>query len=127
MSEKLMRAGIKREPGWLYYLDKDLNVRRARMARGRPKKGPKPLPELVLETDLKREKGCLYYVDKAGDIARVTPGRAVASRREKAKIKKTDPKTIKMKKPEAKSSGKSISKNNTARKKPEKTATKKAA
>ena len=127
MSEKLMRAGIKREPGWLYYLDKDLNVRRAKMARGGPKKGPKPLPELVLKTDLKREKGCLYYVDKAGDIARVTPGRAVASRREKAKTKNTHPKTIKMKKPAAKAPKKSIPKKDAPSKKLGKTATKKAA
>ena len=34
MATKVARTGIKREKGWLYYLDKKGHVSRAKMARG---------------------------------------------------------------------------------------------
>ena len=34
MATKVAKTGVKREKGWLYYLDKKGNVSRARMARG---------------------------------------------------------------------------------------------
>ena len=34
MGQKVFKSGIKRESGWLYYLDKKGNVARAKMARG---------------------------------------------------------------------------------------------
>ena len=38
MAEKILKAGIKRQDGWLYYLDRRLNVYRARMDRGGEKR-----------------------------------------------------------------------------------------
>ena len=37
--KKVMKAGIKKEAGYLYYLDKQGNIARAKMAK--PKKGKK--------------------------------------------------------------------------------------
>ncbi|MCZ6464339.1 MAG: hypothetical protein O7A09_08360 [Proteobacteria bacterium] len=34
MATKVARTGVKREKGWLYFLDKRGDVSRARMARG---------------------------------------------------------------------------------------------
>jgi len=38
MAQKVVRCGIKKEPGWLYFIDKDGDVARAKMARGAKKK-----------------------------------------------------------------------------------------
>ena len=67
MAEKVHKAGIKREEGYLYYIDKDGDVSRAKMARG-GKKGGKP--QKVLKCGIKKAKGYLYYLDKKGDVSR---------------------------------------------------------
>lgn len=38
--EKVYQLGIKREYGWLYYLDKEGDVSRAKQNRGRKKNNP---------------------------------------------------------------------------------------
>lgn len=35
MAEKVTKVGIKKEPGFLYFVDKDGDISRAKMARGR--------------------------------------------------------------------------------------------
>lgn len=67
MREVVAKTGVKKEKGYLYYVDKDGDVSRTKMARGR-KKGGKP--EKVAKAGIKKEKGYLYYVDKNGNIAR---------------------------------------------------------
>ncbi|MBI5202991.1 MAG: hypothetical protein HY925_15475 [Elusimicrobia bacterium] len=67
MAEKVAKAGVKREEGFLYYVDKQGDVSRAKMARG-GKKGGKP--EKVAKVGVKKESGYLYYLDKKGDISR---------------------------------------------------------
>ena len=67
MAEKVEKCGIKREEGYLYYIDKQGDVSRAKMARG-GKKGGKP--EKVLKCGIKKAKGFLYFLDKKGDISR---------------------------------------------------------
>jgi hypothetical protein len=37
MAQKVAKVGIKKEPGYLYFIDKDGDVSRAKMARGRKK------------------------------------------------------------------------------------------
>ena len=37
MAQKVAKVGIKREKGYLYYLDKQGDVSRAKMARGKKK------------------------------------------------------------------------------------------
>ena len=67
MAEKVAKAGIKREEGYLYFIDKNGDVSRAKMARG-AKKGGKV--EKVAKVGAKKEKGYLYFLDKAGDVSR---------------------------------------------------------
>lgn len=67
MSEKVQKVGVKRESGFLYYIDKQGDISRATMARG-GKKGGKP--KKVQKVGIKKEKGFLYFLDKKGDISR---------------------------------------------------------
>jgi len=67
LAEKVTKAGVKREKGYLYYIDKQGDISRAKMARG-GKKGGKP--EKVNKVGVKREKGYLYFIDKKGDVSR---------------------------------------------------------
>ena len=72
MAEKVAKAGIKREKGYLYYLDKQGDISRAKMARG-GKKGGKP--EKVCKVGVKREVGFLYFIDKQGDVSKAKMAR----------------------------------------------------
>lgn len=67
MAEKVAKTGIKREKGYLYYLDKKGNVAKVKMARG-GKGGGKPA--VVAKAGVERQAGYLYYIDKAGDVCR---------------------------------------------------------
>ncbi len=66
MAEKVMKVGIKREKGFLYYLDKQGDVSSAKMARGKNKGGK---PKKVTKCGIKRKEGYLYFIDKAGDVS----------------------------------------------------------
>ena len=72
MAEKLERTGIKREKGWLYYLDKQGDVSRVKMARG-GKGGGKP--QKIAKCGIDREEGYLYFIDKQGDVSRAKMAR----------------------------------------------------
>ena len=67
MAQKVAKAGIKRQKGYLYYLDKQGDISRAKMARGGSKGGR---PEKVAKLGVKREEGYLYFIDKQGDVSR---------------------------------------------------------
>jgi hypothetical protein len=67
VAQKIAKAGIKRAKGYLYYLDKQGDVSRAKMARGGSKGGR---PEKVAKLGIKREEGYLYFIDKQGDVSR---------------------------------------------------------
>ena len=67
MAEKISKVGIKREKGYLYYLDKQGDVSRAKMARGGSKGGK---PQKVAKAGVKRAEGYLYFIDKQGDVSR---------------------------------------------------------
>ncbi|MGE4357038.1 MAG: hypothetical protein AB7E08_00605 [Candidatus Omnitrophota bacterium] len=41
MAEKVAKVGIKKEPGYLYFVDKHGDISRAKMARGGKKKKKK--------------------------------------------------------------------------------------
>ena len=72
MAEKVKAVGVKRVKGYLYYIDKQGDVSRAKMARG-GKKGGKP--EKVEKVGVKRVKGYLYFIDKKGDVSRAKMAR----------------------------------------------------
>ena len=68
MAQKVAKAGVKRESGYLYYLDGNGNVTRVKMARRGQKVDKKK--EVVAKTAVKKEAGYLYFIDKQGDVAR---------------------------------------------------------
>jgi hypothetical protein len=44
VAQKVSKVGVKKEPGYLYFVDKDGDISRAKMARGgkkKPKRGKK--------------------------------------------------------------------------------------
>jgi len=41
MAQKVLKCGIKKESGYLYFIDKAGDISRAKMARGRKKKKKK--------------------------------------------------------------------------------------
>jgi len=78
VAEKVAKAGIKRAKGYLYYLDKQGDISRAKMARGGSKGGR---PEKVIKLGVKRQDGYLYFVDKQGDVSRAKMARGGKKRR----------------------------------------------
>jgi hypothetical protein len=80
MVEKIEKVGVKRESGYLYFIDRQGDVSRVLMARG-GKKGGKS--SKVTKVGVKKEKGFIYFVDKHGDISR-----SVMSRGGKKKLVK---------------------------------------
>lgn len=74
MATKIAQAGVNKEKGYLYFVDKDGDVSRAKMARGGEKGGK---PEKVVKVGINKEPGMLYFVDKDGDVggAKMARGR----------------------------------------------------
>ena len=66
MAEKVTKLGIKREKGYLYFIDKQGDVSCAKMARGNKKGGS---PKKVVKCGIKRKEGYLYFLDKQGDVS----------------------------------------------------------
>ncbi|MFH1771073.1 MAG: hypothetical protein ABH828_05980 [archaeon] len=74
MAEKVAKAGVRKESGYLYFVDKQGDVSKAKMSRGGGKKG-KQKTEKVAKVGVRKEKGYLYFVDKAGDVSRAKMAR----------------------------------------------------
>ncbi|MFB0517271.1 MAG: hypothetical protein ACETWG_11810 [Candidatus Neomarinimicrobiota bacterium] len=72
MAEKVKVVGVRKEPGYLYYLGKDGNVWRSKMARAGQKGGD---AVKVADASVRREPGYLYFVDKNGDVSRAKMAR----------------------------------------------------
>jgi len=72
MAQKVAKAGVKKEKGYLYFVDKHGDVSRAKMARGGKKGGG---AQKVAKVGAKKESGYLYFVDKQGDISRAKMAR----------------------------------------------------
>ena len=99
MAKKVYKAGIKREKGYLYYIDKKGNVCKVKMARGGS--GGRGSPQVLVKSGIQREEGHLYFIDKQGDISCVAMsrgGRKRKSTKKKAKkAKETTKKRVKRK------------------------------
>jgi len=80
MAEKVAKAGVKKEKGWLYFVDKNGDVSRAKMARGGRKKGKQKV-EKVAKIGVKKVGGYLYFLDKGGDVSRAKMARGGKKRR----------------------------------------------
>jgi len=74
VATKIAQTNVKKEKGYLYFVDKEGDVSRAKMARGGEKGGK---PEKVARASITKEPGMLYFVDKDGDIgaAKMARGR----------------------------------------------------
>jgi len=68
MGQAVCKCGIKRESGYLYFVDKKGNAARVNMKR--PGKKYKKKVETMLKCGITREAGYLYYVDKKGDVSK---------------------------------------------------------
>ena len=68
MAEKVAKIGVKKQEGYLYFVDKKGNVARAKMSRGGRKKG-KAKVEVVAKAGVKKKSGYLYFIDKHGDVS----------------------------------------------------------
>jgi len=66
MAQKVAKVGVKRQKGYLYFIDKQGDVSCAMMARGN-KRGGKP--KKVAKVGVEKKDGYLYFLDKHGDVA----------------------------------------------------------
>ena len=90
MATKIQKTGITRERGWLYYLDKNGDVSRTKMARGggRAQKGK---PQRIAKVGVKRENGFLYFIDKDGDVAKAKMAKPGSRRKSVRRTSKRAP------------------------------------
>lgn len=80
MAEVVAKVGVKKQKGYLYFIDKKGNVARALMSRRGRKKG-KAKVEVVAKSGIKKQKGYLYFVDKKGNVAKAKMARGRKRRR----------------------------------------------
>jgi len=73
MAEVLVKCGVKRKAGYLYFIDKKGNVARVEMARAGKKTSKKQ--EVLVTCGVKRAEGYLYFLDKNGNVARTKMAR----------------------------------------------------
>ncbi len=65
VGKKVANTRIRKNKGFLYYLDKQGDV--SRIKRGTKSKGTK-----VQKVGVKKESGRLYFLDKNGDVSSIT-------------------------------------------------------
>ena len=80
MAQKVAKVGVKRQKGFLYFLDKKGHVSRVKMARGGKGGGR---PEQVAKCGVEREEGYLYYIDRQGDVCRAKMKRGGKKRKKR--------------------------------------------
>ena len=66
MAQKVAKVGVKRQKGFLYFIDKKGDVSCAKMSRGSKKGGS---PKKVAKVGVEKKSGYLYFVDKQGDVS----------------------------------------------------------
>ena len=79
MAKEVAKVGVKKEKGYLYFVDKKGNVARAKMARGKKRSGGKV--EVVAKVGIKKQSGMLYFIDKKGNISCAVMARGGKKRR----------------------------------------------
>ena len=67
MAEVVCRCGVKRQSGYLYFVNKNGDCARVPMARAGKKSSKKQ--EVLHKCGIKRKAGYLYFVDKKGNVA----------------------------------------------------------
>ena len=67
MAEVVCKCGVKREKGYLYFVNKKGDLARAPMARADKKTSRKQ--EVVHKCGIKKKSGYLYFLDKKGNVS----------------------------------------------------------
>ena len=67
MAEVVCKCGVKREKGYLYFVNKKGDLARAPMARAGKKSSKKQ--EVVHKCSINKKPGYLYFLDKRGNVA----------------------------------------------------------
>jgi hypothetical protein len=86
------KVGIIREPGYLYFVDKNGDVARAKASVGGKKGGGKI--QVVEKVGVKKQKGCMYFIDKKGNVAEVTMNRKGGKKKPKSQLAKPSVKYV---------------------------------
>jgi len=86
MAKVLVKCGIKREPGYLYFVNKQGDAARVRMKRPGMKGSFKQ--EVIAKCGIKRESGMLYFIDKQGNVAAASMSRGGRKKSTKKATKK---------------------------------------
>jgi hypothetical protein len=73
VAEIVARLGLQREDNYLYFVDRDGDVGRARSSRKGERYGG--APEKVVRLGIKKERGYLYFLDQNGDVVRARIGK----------------------------------------------------
>ena len=66
MRKVILKTAVKREKGFLYFLDRNGDVAKVPMKRAGQKANKKQT--VVAKAGVKRKDGYLYYIDSAGNI-----------------------------------------------------------
>ena len=66
MGKVIAKTGVKRQAGYLYFLNKAGDVARVQMARSGTKTSKKQ--DVVAKAGVKRKQGFLYYIDRQGNV-----------------------------------------------------------
>lgn len=66
MGTVIAKTGVKREKGYLYFLDKKGNVAKVQMKRAGKKTSKSQT--VVAKVGVKRKQGYLYYIDSKGNV-----------------------------------------------------------
>ena len=80
MGEVVCKCGVKRQSGYLYFVNKDGHCARVAMARAGKKSSKKQ--EVLHKCGIKRKTGYLYYVDKKGNVVVTTMNRGGSKKKE---------------------------------------------
>ena len=67
MAEVVCKCGVKREKGYLYFVNKKGDLARAPMARASKKTSKKQ--EVVHKCSIRKKPGYLYFLDKKGNVS----------------------------------------------------------
>ena len=67
MGEVVCKCGVKREKGYLYFVNKKGDLARVPMARAGRKTSRKQ--EVMHKCGIKRKSGYLYFLDKRGNVS----------------------------------------------------------
>lgn len=92
MAKVVAKTGITREPGYLYFVDKNGDVARAKASVGGKKGGGKI--QVVEKAGVKKQKGCMYFVDKNGNVAEVSMNRKGGKKKAKKDLAKPTEKFV---------------------------------